>query len=194
MIRRRWPIGSTEEHAWIVDPGNGGDVSDVVSGPRAFRRPGRRLHARCASSSAARLESAGFDVVGEGGDGDEAILLAYRHEPALLLLDTSMPKVDGIEALPAILALSPSTRVVMFTGFEEHGLAVRARELGAADFVEKSILLEDLPERLLGCSAVEATARAVDRADAAGRGRPPRRRTPPFCSGTRSPSCRSRRS
>jgi len=95
------------------------------------------------------LLSSGFDVVGEGGDGDEAILLAFRHEPALLLLDTSMPKVDGIEALPAILALSPDTKVVMFTGFEEPGLVARARELGAADFIEKSLHLDDLPDRLM---------------------------------------------
>jgi PAS domain S-box-containing protein len=94
------------------------------------------------------LRSAGFDVVGQGGDGDEAILLAFRLQPDLLLLDASMPRVDGIEALPAILALSADTRVVMFTGFEERGLAARARELGAADFVEKSIALEDLPARL----------------------------------------------
>jgi PAS domain S-box-containing protein len=94
------------------------------------------------------LQSAGFDVVGEAADGDEGIILAFRQQPALLLLDTSMPKVDGIEALPAILALSPETRVVMFTGFEEPGLAARARELGAADFIEKSIHLEDLPARL----------------------------------------------
>ncbi|HEX4685543.1 MAG TPA: PAS domain S-box protein [Nocardioides sp.] len=96
-----------------------------------------------------RLQSSGFEVVAEGSDGDEAILLAYRHEPNLLLLDTSMPKVDGIEALPAVLALSPATRVVMFTGFDERGLAARAVELGAADFVEKSIRLEDLPDRLM---------------------------------------------
>jgi PAS domain S-box-containing protein len=95
------------------------------------------------------LQSSGFAVVAEGGDGDEAIVLAFRHEPELLLLDTSMPKVDGIEALPAILAVSPDTQVVMFTGFEEPGLASRARELGAADFVEKSIRIEDLPERLM---------------------------------------------
>jgi PAS domain S-box-containing protein len=95
------------------------------------------------------LESAGFEVVGEGGDGDEAIVLAFRHEPDLLLIDTSMPEVDGIEALPAVLAVSPDTAVVMFTGFEEPGLAARARELGAADFIEKSILMDDLPERLM---------------------------------------------
>jgi PAS domain S-box-containing protein len=95
------------------------------------------------------LQSAGFDIVGEGGDGDEAIILAFRNQPELLLLDTSMPKVDGIEALPAILALSPETKVVMFTGFEEPGLAARARELGAADYLEKSMRLEELPERLV---------------------------------------------
>ena len=97
-----------------------------------------------------RLEKSGFfEIVGEGGDGDEALGLAYRHEPALMLLDASMPKADGVEALPGILALSPETTVVMFTGFEERGLAARAREFGAADFIEKSIRLEDLPERLL---------------------------------------------
>ena len=97
-----------------------------------------------------RLQSSGmFEVVGEGGDGEEAIGLVHRHEPALMLLDTSMPTMDGIEALPAILALCPDTRVVMFTGFEEDGLAARARELGAVDFIEKSIPLEELPGRLL---------------------------------------------
>jgi PAS domain S-box-containing protein len=97
-----------------------------------------------------RLQLSGmFEVVGEGADGEEAIALAYRHEPALMLLDTSMPTMDGIEALPAILALCPETRVVMFTGFEDPGLAARARELGAADFIEKSIQLEELPGRLM---------------------------------------------
>ncbi|HET9840595.1 MAG TPA: PAS domain S-box protein [Nocardioides sp.] len=95
------------------------------------------------------LESAGFDVVGEGGDGDAAISLASRYAPDLLLLDVSMPTADGVEVLPYILAISPETRVVVFTGFEEPGLEARARELGAVDFVEKSIHLEELPERLM---------------------------------------------
>jgi PAS domain S-box-containing protein len=94
------------------------------------------------------LQSSGFDVVAEGGDGDEAIILAHRHAPDLLLLDTSMPTADGIEALPAILALSPTTKVVMFTGFEEPALAARAHELGAAAYLVKSLPLEDLPGRL----------------------------------------------
>lgn len=97
----------------------------------------------------AALQSSGlFEVVGEGADGAEAIAMAYRLQPALLLLDTSMPTMDGLEALPAILTLSPQTRVVIYTGFEERGLAGRAREYGAVDFIEKSIPIRDLPERL----------------------------------------------
>ena len=129
--------------------GNGRGVNSASDGPRPTvvvvddSQEVRALVRR-------RLQSSGlFEVVGEGGDGEEAISLVHRHEPALMLLDTSMPTMDGLEALPAILALSPDTRVVMFTGFEEHGLAERARELGAVDFIEKSIQLEELPGRLL---------------------------------------------
>jgi PAS domain S-box-containing protein len=97
-----------------------------------------------------RLQLTGrFEVVAEGGDGADAIGLAYRHEPDLLLLDTSMPTMDGLEALPAILTLAPETKVVMFTGFEERGLADAARELGALDLIEKSIPMDQLPHRLL---------------------------------------------
>ncbi|HWJ07977.1 MAG TPA: PAS domain S-box protein [Nocardioides sp.] len=96
-----------------------------------------------------RLQASGlFDVVGQGGDGGEALLLAHEHTPDLMLLDTSMPVLDGLEALPLVLAVSPQTKVVVFTGFEGRGLADRARDLGATDFIEKSIPIEQLPERL----------------------------------------------
>jgi PAS domain S-box-containing protein len=97
-----------------------------------------------------RLQLSGeFELIGEGRDGSEAISLAYRQEPDLMVLDISMPDMDGLEALPAILALSPDTRVVMFTGFEERVLAERAQELGAAGYVEKSLPIDQLPDRLL---------------------------------------------
>ena len=117
-----------------------------------------------------RLELSGrFEVVGEGGDGADAIGLAFRHEPDLLLLDTSMPTMDGLEALPAVLTLSPDTRVVMFTGFEEQGLATAARELGAADFIEKSIRMNELPDRLLGVLGLPSTAERSPAPTARGR-------------------------
>jgi PAS domain S-box-containing protein len=109
------------------------------------------------------LERSGlFEVVGEGGDGDEAISLAIRHEPDLLLLDTSMPTCDGLQALPGIVAVCPDTTVVMYTGFHESSLAERARELGAADFVEKSVPLGELPERLMSALR-RASPRSPDR-------------------------------
>jgi PAS domain S-box-containing protein len=97
----------------------------------------------------ARLELSGlFEIVGEGKDGAEAISLAYRHEPSAMLLDMSMPTMDGLEALPAVLTLAPETRVVVYTGFEEHGLAAQARDLGAIGFIEKSLPIGELPDEL----------------------------------------------
>ncbi|MFC7724368.1 PAS domain S-box protein [Nocardioides sp. GCM10028917] len=97
-----------------------------------------------------RLEASGlFDVKGEAADGEQAIALVIRHEPALVLLDVSMPRMDGLETLPSILAVRPETAVVMFSGFGGTHLVTEIRELGAIDFIEKSIPLEQLPDRLL---------------------------------------------
>src|SRR3712207_4955364 len=90
-----------------------------------------------------------LDVVGEGSDGDDAVELARVHRPQLMLLDVSMPRRDGLAALPLILDASPTTRVVMFSGFDEAGLADHTRALGASDFIEKSLPLDDLVDRLV---------------------------------------------
>jgi PAS domain S-box-containing protein len=90
-----------------------------------------------------------FEVVGEGASGADAIALATAHRPALMVLDASMPDMDGLEALPATLEAWPATRVVMFSGFGGPALEAAARELGAADFVEKATPLRELPDRLL---------------------------------------------
>ena len=97
-----------------------------------------------------RLRASGrFDVVGEGADGHDAVALAEKLTPALMLLDVSMPDMDGLEALPEVRRVSPGTRVVMFSGFDEQGLADRARDLGAAAFLEKSVPVDDLVNELL---------------------------------------------
>ena len=112
-----------------------------------------------------RLRVSGhFRVVGEGADGRQAVELAREHSPTLMLLDVSMPGVDGLEALPEVLRASPDTRVVLFSGFDEQGLAGMARALGAADFFEKSLPMEILIDRLLalaGRPAMPATGRRI---------------------------------
>ena len=97
-----------------------------------------------------RLRLSGLlDVVGEAGDGAAAIELVGRLRPALVLLDLSMPGVDGLEALPQLVRISPETRVVMYSGFQEAGLAHRALELGASAFLEKSTALDGLAADLV---------------------------------------------
>jgi PAS domain S-box-containing protein len=114
-----------------------------------------------------------LDMVGEGVTGHDAVELATRHRPDLMLLDVSMPVVDGLTALPQVLEASPATRVVMYTGFDEVGLAARAAELGAAAYVEKSTPFADLLDTLVDLADHQALARASDTAE------PPSRRAGP---------------
>jgi PAS domain S-box-containing protein len=96
-----------------------------------------------------QLELSGrFDVAGEGATGVDAVELTALHRPAFVVLDASMPDMDGLEAIPRILEASPSTRIVMLSGFEGASLRSRALELGAADYIEKSRSVAELPNRL----------------------------------------------
>jgi PAS domain S-box-containing protein len=97
-----------------------------------------------------------FSVVGEGRTGLDAVALATEHQPDVVLLDVSMPEMDGLEALTRIREASPRTRVVMYTGFDEAGLAQRARELGAAALIEKSFSMDRLADQLLAVRADDA--------------------------------------
>jgi len=84
------------------------------------------------------LERTGdFAVVAEAADGAEAIAEAERHQPDIVVLDLSMPVLDGLEALPAILAVAPATRVVVLSGFDAGKMRERVLALGAIAYVEK---------------------------------------------------------
>ena len=96
-----------------------------------------------------------LDVVGEGSDGAAAVELAGLHRPSLMLLDVSMPGMDGLEALPRVRRASPETRVVMYSGFDEAGLATRTAQLGASAFIQKSGSFDDLVAELLAILDVE---------------------------------------
>jgi two-component system, OmpR family, sensor histidine kinase KdpD len=96
------------------------------------------------------LESSGrFEIVGEADDGDAAVAVAAQVQPALVTLDVSMPRRDGMEALPDILAVAPDARVVMVTGFEAGRLDGMARARGAVGFLEKGLAPDELVQALL---------------------------------------------
>ncbi|MCW2921627.1 MAG: response regulator receiver protein [Thermoleophilia bacterium] len=78
-----------------------------------------------------------MQVVGEAGNGREAIELVQAVDIDVLLLDVSMPVMDGMEALPHLVAASPETSIVMMTGFGSMTKRREADALGATGWIEK---------------------------------------------------------
>jgi DNA-binding NarL/FixJ family response regulator len=86
------------------------------------------------------LESSGrFEVIGQAEDGRMGVEESRRLQPELVLLDLSMPEMDGLQALPLIREASPASTVVVFSGFLEEKIGSDARHLGAAAYIEKGI-------------------------------------------------------
>ena len=113
-------------------------------------------HPLTRSALAGLLTQHGFDVVGEASDGEEAIQTAARLAPDLILLDLSMPGLDGLSALPRLRAAAPDCEVVVLTasGTEENLLgAIRG---GAAGYLLKSEPPERIVDFLRGVARGEA--------------------------------------
>ena len=83
-------------------------------------------------------EDPGIEVVGEAADGMAAIAAAERLQPDVVLLDLTMPILDGIDAIPALLERAPGTRVVALSGWGAERMGDAAREQGAVAYVEKT--------------------------------------------------------
>ena len=83
-------------------------------------------------------------VVGQAGDGREAVELARELRPDVVLMDVSMPVVDGFEAARAIRADRADTRILMLTGSSSRADVDLAREAGAAGYVTKDRIAAEL--------------------------------------------------
>jgi DNA-binding NarL/FixJ family response regulator len=86
----------------------------------------------------------GYKVVGLASDGLQAVELAQRQQPDLVLLDLAMPRMDGLQALPLILEAVPGVRVVVLSGFDKSAMADRALAAGAHRYVEKGLSTREL--------------------------------------------------
>jgi response regulator NasT len=87
------------------------------------------------------LTEAGYQVVGQGVNGQEAIELADTHKPDLMILDVKMPVLDGISAAEKIIDICP---VLMLTAFSQRELVERARDSGVMAYVVKPFTINDL--------------------------------------------------
>ncbi|WP_296605031.1 response regulator, partial [Nocardioides sp.] len=90
------------------------------------------------------LERASYVVVGEAGDGQEGIEVVREHRPDVVLLDLSMPVLDGLEALPTIRRLVPDATIVVLSGFGPTTMSDRALARGADGYVQKGAPLRSI--------------------------------------------------
>ncbi|WP_068927939.1 response regulator [Planobispora rosea] len=88
----------------------------------------------------------GMSVVGEAGTGAEAVLLAHRHRPDVILMDVRMPDMDGIEATRRICAdpASAGARVLILTTFDQDDYVYASLQAGASGFLIKSATAGEL--------------------------------------------------
>lgn len=94
--------------------------------------PDIRLLLRLAIHSDPELE-----LVGEAADGAEAVSLAQALQPDLMLLDLSMPVMDGLEAIPLIRGVAPGTAIIVVSGFLTGETKQHVIDAGAVGYVEK---------------------------------------------------------
>ena len=78
-----------------------------------------------------------LEVVGEAGNGAEALLLAADLQPDVILLDINMPEVDGLQTLPQLKEQAPHSRVLILTMHDDVGYLQQALKAGAAGYVLK---------------------------------------------------------
>jgi len=87
---------------------------------------------------------ANFEVVGEAGDGEEAVRMVSQLKPDVIVMDISMPKLSGIEATKQIKALQPSAAVLILTAYDYEQYIFPLLEAGAAGYLLKDVSSREL--------------------------------------------------
>lgn len=99
----------------------------------------------------------GISVVGEAGDGKEAIDQVAKLNPDIVLMDVRMPNMNGIDATEKIVKNFPNTKVLMLTTFDIEEYAFAALRVGASGFLSKDALPEQLIDSIKAVAAGDAT-------------------------------------
>ncbi len=87
-------------------------------------------------------------VVDEGSDGDEALGVATRSSPGVILMDIRMPRMNGIDALKSLRNAGIETPVIILTTFDDHELVLEGIRAGAKGYLLKDVTLESLIEAI----------------------------------------------
>jgi len=103
-------------------------------------------HTMVRQSMRRSMEAEGFAILGEAGDGDEAVRLTEQLSPDVVLMDVSMPVLDGVEATRRIKERRPGTQVVMLTMHADADVVRRALKAGAAGYLTKDCSIDEVAQ------------------------------------------------
>ena len=105
------------------------------------------------------LDDYEIEVVGEAATGREAVELAGRLRPQVVLMDLRMPELDGIAATRLLLASQPSTAVIILSAYDDPALRNEARQAGAHGYLVKGCRVGELVEAVAGAASRLAAGR-----------------------------------
>jgi two-component system response regulator DegU len=103
------------------------------------------------------LTEEGFDVVAEAANGEEAVRLTEQYRPDVVLMDVTMPEVDGIAATRRIVDVRPEIRVVMLTMHADPDVVRRSIDAGATGYLTKDCSADDIVTTVRAAAADDAT-------------------------------------
>jgi len=125
----------TDERVQVTDPAQARPIQVLLVDDQPLLRTGFRMVLGAEPD---------LDVVGEAGDGVEAVELTRRLLPSVVLMDVRMPRLDGVAATRAIVAAGLPSRVLVLTTFDLDEYVVGALRAGASGFLSKDVPAEDL--------------------------------------------------
>jgi two-component system chemotaxis response regulator CheY len=101
--------------------------------------------------------AAGWEILGQGTNGQEGVELYQKLRPTAMTLDLVMPEYDGLHALKNITALDPDARIVVVSALEQRAVLKEAFKLGASDFLvkpfDKQVLVDTLEKQVTAAAA-----------------------------------------
>jgi len=90
------------------------------------------------------LEDSNFDIVGEAGDGEQAVRLAIENKPDVIIMDIALPKLNGVDATKQIKSLCPTTAVLILSAYDDDEYVFSLLDIGVAGYLLKTTSGDEL--------------------------------------------------